>query len=129
MTGKPVADQPVHQRANGNRRYILTYGHRNVQGLAQRARRHAVVGRARSRHRDDEVNLLVAGGDYGWNPVPGYNECVPMTDQSLPGRQIGARWSSGDPTPGHVGRGLGPGASSGAASTARSRSPASRATG
>ena len=47
---------------------------------------------------DDEVNRLVRGGDYGWNPVPGYNESVPMTDQSLPGRQVRARWSSGSPT-------------------------------
>jgi len=30
--------------------------------------------------------------------VPGYNEDVPMTDQSLPGDQVEARWSSGDPT-------------------------------
>ena len=36
--------------------------------------------------RDDEVNYLVNGADYGWNPVPGYNEAVPMTDQDLPGR-------------------------------------------
>ena len=38
------------------------------------------------------------GRDYGWNPVPGYNEQVPMTDQSLPGKQIRARWRSGNPT-------------------------------
>ncbi len=48
--------------------------------------------------RDDEVNLLVSGGDYGWNPVPGYNEEVPMTDPDLPGEQVEAAWSSGDPT-------------------------------
>ena len=48
--------------------------------------------------RDDEINRLSSGGDYGWNPVPGYNESVPMTDQSLPGTQIEARWSSGFPT-------------------------------
>ncbi len=42
-------------------------------------------------YRDDEVNLLVDGGDYGYNPVPGYNEEVPMTDQSLPGNQQAAR--------------------------------------
>lgn len=47
--------------------------------------------------RDDEVNRLVPGGDYGRNPVPGYNEAVPMTDQSLPGLQQEAAWSSGDP--------------------------------
>ena len=29
--------------------------------------------------------MLVTGGDYGYNPVPGYNESVPMTDQGLPG--------------------------------------------
>ena len=44
------------------------------------------------------MNLLVNGGDYGWNPVPGYNESVPMTDQSLPGEQVEARWHSGDHT-------------------------------
>jgi glucose/arabinose dehydrogenase len=48
--------------------------------------------------RDDEVNRLKAGGNYGWNPGPGYDEDVPMTDHSLPGRQIDARWSSGFPT-------------------------------
>jgi len=44
---------------------------------------------------EDEVNRLRSGGNYGWNPVPGYNEDTPMTDFSLPGKQIGARWSSG----------------------------------
>jgi hypothetical protein len=31
-------------------------------------------------------------------PVPGYDESVPMTDQSLPESQINARWRSGSPT-------------------------------
>lgn len=44
------------------------------------------------------MNLLVPGGDYGWNPVPGYDESVPMTDQGLPGVQQEAAWSSGDTT-------------------------------
>ena len=36
---------------------------------------------------DDEINLLVAGGNYGWDPVPGYNESVSMTDLTqVPGR-------------------------------------------
>jgi glucose/arabinose dehydrogenase len=48
--------------------------------------------------RDDEVNRLKAGGNYGWDPAPGYDEEAPMTDHSLPGRQIDARWSSGFPT-------------------------------
>ena len=48
--------------------------------------------------RDDEVNRLFPGANYGWNPVPGYNESAPMTDFSLPGRQRAARWKSGYPT-------------------------------
>jgi glucose/arabinose dehydrogenase len=48
--------------------------------------------------RDDEINLLRAGRNYGWQPGPNYDESPPMTDYSLPGRQWGARWSSGEPT-------------------------------
>ena len=76
---------------------MWTYGHRNVQGLAQRADG-SLWSIEHGSYRDDEVNLLVKGGDYGWNPVPGYNEEVPMTDQSLPGTQQEAAWSSGTPT-------------------------------
>jgi glucose/arabinose dehydrogenase len=79
------------------RRYVLNYGHRNVQGLAQRADG-SLWSVEHGPDRDDEINLVVAGGNYGWNPVPGYNESVPMTDDSLPGPQVHARWSSGVPT-------------------------------
>ena len=80
-----------------DRRFVHTYGHRNVQGLAERADG-TLWSVEHGSFRDDEVNLLVNGGDYGWNPVPGYNESVPMTDQGLPGTQVEAKWSSGDPT-------------------------------
>ena len=47
---------------------------------------------------DDEINLLVAGRNYGWDPVPGYNQGVPMTDLvKFPGA-IEAQWSSGSTT-------------------------------
>ncbi len=68
-----------------------------MQGLAQRADG-SLWSVEHGSYRDDEVNKLVKGGDYGWHPVPGYDESVPMTDQSLPGKQREARWSSGDPT-------------------------------
>jgi glucose/arabinose dehydrogenase len=68
-----------------------------VQGLAQRADG-SLWSVEHGPDRDDEINLVVAGGNYGWNPVPGYNESVPMTDDSLPGPQVHARWSSGVPT-------------------------------
>ena len=68
-----------------------------MQGLAQRADG-TLWSVEHGPDRDDEVNLLRNGGDYGWNPVPGYNESVPMTDQGLPGKQVEAQWSSGFPT-------------------------------
>ncbi|WP_232679314.1 PQQ-dependent sugar dehydrogenase [Nocardioides sp. R-C-SC26] len=96
-TGRPWKSNPFIEAANRAQRYVLTYGHRNIQGLAQRGDG-TLWSVEHGSYRDDEVNRLVAGGDYGWNPVPGYNESVPMTDQRLPGRQIGARWRSGTPT-------------------------------
>jgi len=91
MSGNPYAE------STSARRFVWTYGHRNVQGLAQRADG-SMWSVEHGSFRDDEVNRLVAGGDYGWNPVPGYDESVPMTDQSLPGEQQEAAWSSGEPT-------------------------------
>jgi glucose/arabinose dehydrogenase len=96
-TGAPWSTNPYIHSTNRKKRYVLNYGHRNVQGLATR-RDGTVWSVEHGPDRDDEVNLVVAGGDYGWNPGPGYDENVPMTDQSLPGRQIAARWRSGRPT-------------------------------
>ncbi|WP_309648929.1 PQQ-dependent sugar dehydrogenase [Nocardioides sp.] len=96
-TGAPWPANPYISADNRRQRYVHTYGHRNVQGLAQR-RDGTLWSVEHGSYRDDEVNRLVDGGDYGWNPVPGYDESVPMTDQSLPGKQYGAAWRSGDPT-------------------------------
>ena len=96
-TGKPWPGNPFAQAKNRKKRYVFTYGHRNVQGLAQR-KDGTVWSVEHGSYRDDEVNRLRRGGDYGWHPVPGYNESVPMTDQSLPGKQVAARWRSGNPT-------------------------------
>ena len=50
--------------ATGPRRYVHTYGHRNVQGVAERADG-TLWSIEQGTYRDDEVNLLVNGGDYG----------------------------------------------------------------
>jgi len=47
--------------------------------------------------RDDEINLLIPGGNYGWNPVPGYDQNTPMTNPNVPDA-IAAKYSTGDPT-------------------------------
>ncbi len=93
----PWPDNPYVGSKDPNQRLLLTYGHRNVQGLAQRADG-SWWSAEHGPDRNDEINRLVAGGNYGWNPVPGYNESVPMTDHSLPGKVFDARWRSGTPT-------------------------------
>jgi glucose/arabinose dehydrogenase len=96
FTGAPWPTNPF-AGASGPRAYVHTYGHRNVQGVTERADG-TLWSIEQGTYRDDEVNKLLNGGDYGYNPVPGYNESVPMTDQSLPGKQVKAKWRSGDPT-------------------------------
>ena len=91
-----MADQRLRDVSTRPPLTCTRFGHRNVQGLA--LRRAARCARWSTTDRDDEVNLLYNGGDYGWNPVPGYNESVPMTDQGLPGHQIEREVESGYPT-------------------------------
>ncbi|MGO4257450.1 PQQ-dependent sugar dehydrogenase [Marmoricola sp. RAF53] len=97
MTGRPWPGNPFASSSSLRRRYVLNYGHRNVQGLAQRADG-TVWSVEHGPDRDDEINLVTSGGNYGWAPGPGYDESVPMTDFGLPGPQVAARWSSGFPT-------------------------------
>lgn len=77
---------------------IYTYGHRNPQGVAFRPTDGKPFSVEHGTSCDDEVNALVAGGNYGWDPVPGYNESLPMTDLTkFPDAEV-AVWSSGCPT-------------------------------
>ncbi|MGB8332538.1 MAG: PQQ-dependent sugar dehydrogenase [Polyangiales bacterium] len=71
-------------------------GHRNVQGIAFRSDGIGISAE-HGPSVDDEVNLLVAG-NFGWDPVPGYNESVPMTDLDKFPDAVAAIWSSGSPT-------------------------------
>lgn len=97
-TGRALPGNPFADAADPRQRLVWTFGHRNVQGLAQRPSDGSVVSVEHGSDRDDEVNALSPGADFGWNPGPGYDESVPMTDQSLPGAQTEAIWSSGNPT-------------------------------
>jgi glucose/arabinose dehydrogenase len=71
---------------------IWSWGHRNVQGIAFTPSGGGFTVE-HGTDRDDEVNVLFQG-NFGWNPVPGYDESKPMT---APGA-IGAAWSSGSPS-------------------------------
>lgn len=78
---------------------IFSYGHRNVQGLVLFESPRAGAFGYSAEHgpdRDDEVNVLTSG-NFGWDPVPGYNERVPMTDTDKFPDAVAAIWSSGSP--------------------------------
>ena len=86
VDGSIPADNPT---INGVRSHIFSYGHRNPQGL--------VFGPTgllyESEHGpgvDDETNLIVAGGNYGWPYVAGYRD-----DRTY----FYANWSKSAPTP------------------------------
>ena len=99
-TGGPSAGNPFADDEDPVTRLVWSYGHRNVQGIAVRPGGEQVLTVEQGTGRDDEVNLSVAGGNYGYDPDGddgGYDESVPMTDLELPGA-IAAVWSSGDPT-------------------------------
>lgn len=99
-TGAPWPTNPWPKADSRIRRYVLTYGHRNVQGLAQRGDG-SLWSVEHGTSCDDEVNKLTVGGNYGWQPGPGYDENTskyPMTNYALPGPQVGAKWRSGCPT-------------------------------
>ena len=95
--GTIPTDNPFYSRG-GNARYVWNYGHRNIQGLALRPGTTELWSAEHGTSRDDEINLSVRGGNYGWDPVPGYDETTPMTDLGkFPSARV-AMWSSGDPT-------------------------------
>jgi len=78
---------------------IYNIGHRNIQGLAFRTDGSNFPFNAEhGTFRDDEVNKVVAGANYGWDPVPGYDESTPMTDLNKFPSARKASWSSGNPT-------------------------------
>ena len=87
---------------------VYSYGFRNPQGLALRPDTDQMWLVEHGPKHDDEINLLAAGGNYGWDPIPGDGASVfydyadeagvPMTDLAKFPSARHARWSSGFPT-------------------------------
>lgn len=100
--GTPAIDTPVEGAPADSP--VLTYGHRNVQGLALQPGTGRIFSAEHGTHRDDEINLIRPGANYGWDPYrPGVNErnhddSSPMTDLEKFPDAVEATWSSGDPT-------------------------------
>lgn len=99
--GRGHPDNPFFTSAGADRSKIYSYGHRNPQGIDRRPCTDQMWAGEHGPSWDDEINLLQSGGNYGWNPGPGYDESTNrqnMTDTGLPGSQIQPRFESGTPT-------------------------------
>jgi glucose/arabinose dehydrogenase len=99
-TGEPKADNPFIGSANRDERYVYTYGHRNIQGVALRPDSDQVFTAEHGPGENDEVNLVQAGKNYGWDPsqggtVGGYDEGVDMTDLQRFPDAVSAKWQTG----------------------------------
>jgi len=96
--GNPSPTNPgVVNPASGWHPLVHTIGHRNVQGLAFRPTDGTPFSVEHGTACDDEINLIVPGANYGWDPRgPGgtYDDTQPMTFE---GGTLSA-WSSGCPT-------------------------------
>jgi aldose sugar dehydrogenase len=102
-TGFPLDDNPFFGSENERERYVYSYGHRNIQGVAVQPGTGAVYTAEHGPSNNDEVNLIQAGANYGWDPsqggtVAGYDESVPMTDLERFPDAVPAIWQSGAST-------------------------------
>jgi PQQ-dependent dehydrogenase (s-GDH family) len=86
LDGSIPSDNPV---IAGVRSHIFSYGHRNPQGLVV-APDGKVYESEHGPNTDDEVNLVRAGGNYGWPHIAGYRD-----DQSY----AYANWSASQGVP------------------------------
>ncbi|MEU0468673.1 PQQ-dependent sugar dehydrogenase [Amycolatopsis sp. NPDC006131] len=102
-TGAPLPDNPFISSTDPNEQRIYSYGHRNIQGVAVRPGTGQVFVGEHGPTFDDEINLIRAGGNYGWDPSQGgtvdsYDEDVPMTDLQRFPDAVRPLWTSGDIT-------------------------------
>ena len=86
LDGSIPADNPV---LDGVRSHVYTYGHRNAQGL-EFGPDGRLYQAEQGPQTDDEVNILEAGGNYGWPYVAGDRD-----DKAY----VYADWSASSPTP------------------------------
>ncbi|OFW13601.1 MAG: hypothetical protein A3F70_14895 [Acidobacteria bacterium RIFCSPLOWO2_12_FULL_67_14] len=86
LDGAIPADNPV---LNGVRSHVYSYGHRNPQGMTVDPTGR-IYASEHGESTDDEVNLVLAGRNYGWPLIAGFQD-----DQSY----VYANWSASSPAP------------------------------
>lgn len=101
-TGGPAPGNPFLSSPDPAERLVYNDGHRNVQGVAIRPGTGQAFTVEHGTDRDDEVNLVLPGANYGWDPsrggaARGYDESVPMTDTVRFPDAVRPAWISGYP--------------------------------
>ena len=102
--GSVPDDNPILEGADG-RTAAYDLGHRNPQGIAFRDDG-LIMTAEHGTDRDDEVNVIVPGGNYGYSCWTGYDTLGPGQEQEGPAKDIcgpvedyiPAAWASGFPT-------------------------------
>ncbi|WP_022888177.1 PQQ-dependent sugar dehydrogenase [Agromyces italicus] len=89
--GSAPSDNPV---ISGTRNIVYSMGHRNPQGIALRPGTNQVFAVEHGPDVNDELNGIVAGGNYGW-PCNTGNQTGPCGSSST---TIGSIWASGSST-------------------------------
>lgn len=102
-TGEPLPDNPFADSPDPAQQRVYSFGHRNIQGVAVRPANGQIFAAEHGPSVDDEVNLIKAGGNYGWDPSRGgtedsYDESVPMTDTERFPDAVSPVWTSGEIT-------------------------------
>jgi glucose/arabinose dehydrogenase/putative cell wall-binding protein len=89
--GGTPGDNPV---IGGTRNIVYSMGHRNVQGIAIRPGTDQVYAVEHGPSVNDEVNRIVAGGNYGWPCHTGASTAACGSSATT----IGSLWASGGST-------------------------------
>ncbi|WP_043659848.1 PQQ-dependent sugar dehydrogenase [Thermocrispum municipale] len=111
-TGKALPDNPWVADGSAKTeeaKRVISYGHRNVQGVAVRPGTKEIWTSEHGTIRDDEINLIQPGKNYGWDPSHGGEKTdqsqyakfeveAPMTDKELFPDAVDAKWATGEPT-------------------------------
>ena len=93
--GTVPSDNPV---ISGSRNAVFSMGHRNPQGIAIRPGTDQVYAVEHGPNVNDEVNLIVAGGNYGWPCYTGAGAPFQTSGCGPASSYRNSLWSSGNTT-------------------------------
>jgi glucose/arabinose dehydrogenase len=93
--GTVPADNPI---INGTRDLVYTMGHRNPQGIAVLPGAGRIYAIEHGPDRDDEINRIVPGKNYGWPCYTGAGHPYQTTGCGPASAYSNPAWASGTPT-------------------------------